>query len=190
MNKDILSGLTVLLIFFFFVSIILFNDINNNDSTYCILKNAPLIKEINKYHVPAFSVYLGNNQNVPNDTWTQLDFNRTIFDSYNDFNLTTNKFTPKIKGKYFLSAGVGFTLIPDGGVVSVVIRKNDINAKVGTYVTSGAFESQSSVVNSIFEANGTDYFDVWVIHRNTGTNKNIIGMTEVWTYFSGSRIGD
>ena len=62
---------------------------------------------------PAFAAYLGTAQtNIPEDTWTVVEFNGEVYDIGGDFNTTTYIFTAPVDGKYFLHTNIRIDAIP------------------------------------------------------------------------------
>lgn len=134
----------------------------------------------------AFSVHRnGVNFNVNNTTFTQIAFTTKDFDQNTSFSTGTSRFTPP-SGKYLLQASAGQT----GGVANqrlvMLLYKNGVAFKDYSTTTGGAaaFGVTGCVV---VDANGTDYFEVY-LYQDSGGATTMSGAT-VDTYFTGFRIG-
>jgi hypothetical protein len=87
------------------------------------------------------------------------------FDTNNNFNLTTERFTPTVPGKYILTAGIRTSGSAHANVIA--IYKNGVAEHLN--VGYGANANPSSHVSAVVDANGTtDYFEVFVWVNSTG----------------------
>ncbi len=108
-------------------------------------------------NVPAFSAHKnGTNQSVTASTLTKVTFSTEDFDTYNNFDTSTSRFTPTVAGKYFVSARVFCS--GSSTECHAYINKNGANALYGI--------SRDSIgvaqVNGVIDMNGTtDYLEVW-----------------------------
>ncbi|XLQ20057.1 MAG: discoidin domain-containing protein [Candidatus Moraniibacteriota bacterium] len=124
-------------------------------------------------------------QSIPSSTNTLVTWDAEEFDTNNDFDLTTEQFTPTVQGKYLLTFTTRWENLNDSDITQVYIYKNgsvvtgDYGYLTGTYRTNK--------ISVVVDANGTtDYFEVRAYHDNAA-NKNMSG--GYWTNFSGSLIG-
>lgn len=138
----------------------------------------------------AFSVHrAGVNFAVANNVPTAIDWTTEVFDTSNAFNLATDRFLPLVAGKYALvgavcnAAGTGV----DQGAIVCAIYKNGVQEKSGNFATMSGAGATGSHVSCIVDANGTDYFQLYVI-QVTGAPLTCTGAATD-TYFQGYRIG-
>ena len=132
-------------------------------------------------NVPAFSVHKnGVNQTVTSNVMNLVTWPSKHFDTYNNFNTSTNRFTPTVAGTYIFHASVYCPTA--NNLCHVEIRKNN-GVQASRWLVNSA--SQSNVVQAviILSMNGSsDYVDVYA---NLGGGTEING-TAAATNFSGS----
>jgi len=134
---------------------------------------------------PSFSVYKGSGQTITTATTTKVTWDTEDFDVGSMF--ASDKFSPTVKGKYLLTAGIGWAgLLADGSVQNIEIYKNGASAH-RIDMSSGGAVSQSSFVSAVVDNDGNDYFEVYITH-NHGSDRNITA-TQAMTFFTGCRIG-
>ncbi len=107
-------------------------------------------------NVPAFRVYATVPQTVSANAWTKITFSTKDFDTQNNFDLSTGRFQPTVKGNYLFTAQVACTSGTAGCWVSV--RKNNtLLSNTGTNATDGR-----PTTAVIVPLNGTtDYVEAW-----------------------------
>jgi hypothetical protein len=133
---------------------------------------------------PAFSAgRTTSNQIVASNVITLVDWNLENFDTTNNFDPATDRFTPTTAGKYHITASAQ---CPDATAsCTVYVRKNGAIIHAGQSVPTGGAVGVANLDNLI-EMNGTtDYLDV-VVNNSGGTN---VTGSPVVTYFSGSLVG-
>lgn len=139
--------------------------------------------------IPAFSVHNnGANQNgIVTATWTKIVYSSELFDTR--ANYTSSRFTPKVAGKYSLSAAANFTAGVDQSIgAQLAIYKNGGALHYGTLSVASGAGPVGSFVGAEVDANGTtDYFEIFVF-QGSGSNKDIDGVA-VRNWFSGGLIG-
>lgn len=134
-------------------------------------------------HRAAFSANKGGTpQTVTATTETLVTFPNEDHDNGGFFNPANGRWTPPA-GRYRISAGVLVAGTAAGANNAIILRKNGTQIRQGAVQTTGA-GSTTLVVDGVFYANGTDYFDVTVILTSAGT-KTVTGATEN-TWFEGS----
>ncbi|MCD8498209.1 MAG: hypothetical protein LRZ85_09200 [Alphaproteobacteria bacterium] len=110
----------------------------------------------------------GTNQTVTANTNVVLTWSREIFDTNDDFDLGTGRFTPTVAGKYLLTLNGNCS--DNTSSCNVQIRKNGTpiaNAHVNT-ATAG----QNHSISTIVDMNGTtDYVDA-TVYNGGGTTVN------------------
>jgi len=128
----------------------------------------------------AFSVHRnGVNQTVTNGGWTTLDWTTEAFDTNDNFDLSTDRFTPTVPGKYLVT--VNFHCTDSTTQCNAVINKNGSQI-VGAYETGAAGMPRAT---GLIDMNGiTDYLTVSV-YQGGGTT---IEGNSIYTYFQGALI--
>lgn len=128
-------------------------------------------------NVPAFSVHRnGSAQTVTASTWAKILFTTEEFDTYNNFDTSTSRFTPTVAGKYLLDATL---FCQSSTACNLAIRKNGTDHLYNLTRESSGMPHISGVV----DMNGTtDYVEVW--GYNTGGTS--IDGASYSTRFSGS----
>ncbi len=132
----------------------------------------------------AFSVFTigspGPNYFVVSNTETLIDWQDETFDTNNNFDLTTDRFTPTVAGKYTVTASVYCT--DSTSYCQSQIRKNGSKIAVSSQPTTSFTTSQ---VTTIVDMNGTtDYLEAYVINGGG----NYIYAAYNYTYFTGALI--
>jgi len=113
-------------------------------------------------------------------TWDAEDF-----DTNNNFDLTAERFTPTVAGKYQINLTAYSQDV--SSYLHVALYKN--GAYYGGNVGSGNNANRGTTVGMVVDMNGsTDYLEAYAYVYGSGT-VNIYGASQNWTHFSGFRIG-
>jgi hypothetical protein len=135
----------------------------------------------------AFSVHRnGVNFVVANNTPTAIDFTTEVFDTNNSYDTATDHFTPPA-GKYLLTGACLAPVSVDQGAIVVSIYKNGALERSGNVATMSGAGATGSCVTCIVNANGTDFYQLYVTHV-TGAPLGMDGGAAN-TWFQGYRIG-
>lgn len=135
----------------------------------------------------AFSVNKGGTDQtgVPLSTDTLVTWSNEEFDTNDNFDTATGRFTPTVAGKYILTASVRYGGFSSGKIATVKIRKNGTAVHEGSAVYSGAGGAHQSVASAVVDADGeNDYFDV-ATYQNESASETIQGSAH-YTYFTGA----
>ena len=131
-------------------------------------------------NIPAFSAYKSANQTgITNSTFTKVTFNLEEFDTNNNYDTSTSRFTPTVAGYYQFNWTAG---TPGANAEKMArIYKNGSSVKGGSdligYISSGS---------AILYMNGTtDYAEIYLV-QITGSNAN--SYTGIDYGFSGALI--
>ncbi len=135
---------------------------------------------------PSFSVNKGGTNQVSCGTSYQLiTWSTEEYDTNNNFDLSTERFTPTVPGKYILTARVLFSTGATANTLHVTINKSGNLYKTAHTVLDGAGDSGIQVT-AIVDANGTgDWFEVWAYNAN---NADTCYGDTTKTFFQGTRI--
>lgn len=128
---------------------------------------------------PRFSAYRAGNQSVPTNTPAKILFNTEEFDSNNNFDTATGRFTPTVAGTYLLLANA---YCPDStGWCQARIYKNG-----GEVVESGSVGATDLPTTTalVFLNGTTDYAEAYA-YNGGGT---VVGGGAPWTRFSGFKV--
>ena len=135
-------------------------------------------------NAPAFHVHKNTGQTIANATQTVVTFEVEDFDSNSAFDLSTERFTPQVAGKYYLYASLRWDTDVDFDISYLTIRKNGTDMFMGSH---GNKYYDFTKTFGIAEANGSsDYFDVTIQH-NRGSSLSTQG-GDYGNYFGGYRI--
>ena len=133
---------------------------------------------------PAFHVHKNAKQTIANATQTLVTFEVEDFDSNSAFDLSTERFTPQVAGKYYLYAGIRWDTDVDFDISYLNIRKN--GSTVFTASHGNKYYDFTKVFGTV-EANGsTDYFDITCQHSR-GSNLDTQS-SEAGNYFGGYKV--
>lgn len=135
---------------------------------------------------PSFSAYQTAAQTITTSVHTVVDFGTEEWDTNNNFDLTTDKFTPTIAGKYMLACTVHGD--PTAGkAISAEIFKN--SASIGqvnsNQVSAGG--ALGSEITKIVDMNGsTDFVECRILHTKGVDMNTSPGQTQV--FFQGHKL--
>lgn len=133
---------------------------------------------------PAFNAYAGSAQSIANTTHTKIQLNTEVFDTNNNFDTSTYRFTPTVAGYYQITGSV--QLASTSAISAVEIYKNGGLAAQGRGVGTGGL-NQAGNVSAILYANGsTDYFELYV-YQPSGGAINTTAASDL-TYMCGALI--
>ena len=148
----------------------------------------------NNLNYPSFRVQPSATQNVPNQTWTKLNFNTEIWDTDSAYDTSTYRFTvPSGKaGKYFTQYSVG---VRDAGSINVVDIAWYLNgAQDRTFrryhqASSTSNQYQSQVQTMTINLSVGDYLELYM-WQNAGGNLEVNNQNaNLDSYWSLFRIG-
>jgi hypothetical protein len=114
---------------------------------------------------PAFSAYqTGTAQVLASNTWNNvITLGAKEYDTANNFNVSTYRFTPTVAGYYQINAGI--SIVSDAKLVAGIFKNGSV-AKYGTGLASGTTASVSAVI----QMNGTtDYIELRGYSNTTAT---------------------
>ena len=138
-------------------------------------------------NLPAFSVGLSGNQDIPNNTLTKITWDSEVYDTDSAF--ASNKFTvPTGKaGKYLFEMVIQIEYGNGAGEYGdLKLRVNGSTSKeVRRAVSGNASVAQSIVLVATVDLSVGDYVEGFIIHTK-GTTQAI--QAGVNTYFSGHRL--
>ena len=127
---------------------------------------------------PAFSAYGSTTVSISAATPTKVTMNIELFDTNNNYDTSTYRFTPTVAGYYHFSAGVN--ILNAGSSVFVGVHKNGIQSLISGYFTTVG--TGTIPTSGLLYMNGTtDYAEVWVY---SGSNNSVFGRSDL-TYFTG-----
>jgi len=113
---------------------------------------------------PAFSAYASTTAGVTSSTWTKAAIDTKRFDTNNNFNTSTNRFTPTVAGYYQVNGDI--YMYPTSGVASVAaiaIYKNgsQVNQNYSRFTTYGYNEITMPIPSVIYLNGTTDYIELY-----------------------------
>ena len=145
-----------------------------------------------KNNTPAFMAYQSSGSTtISSNTETKVQFNTEVFDTDNTF--SSNRFTPGVEGKYFLSAQVLCLAGTDNLTEAEFYIKK--NGSTKTKTSFNFTNNRASVVSPVISITDevdltTDYYEIYVaINDSSGSPSYGGDSTSFRTYFTGYRIG-
>ncbi|VAX15358.1 hypothetical protein MNBD_NITROSPINAE04-1961 [hydrothermal vent metagenome] len=137
---------------------------------------------------PSFSAHKNGASQVGigSGTWTLVTYPTENYDTANAFDISTSRFSPKVAGKYFITAHITWTSFADLGQALISIYKNGSAYRAVTQGSPGT-GSISVSITSIVDMNGTTDFVEIYAYQESGASRDIDG-AEVSTSFAGSKI--
>tara|TARA_B110001469_G_C9335929_1_gene178549 strand:+ start:27 stop:500 length:474 start_codon:yes stop_codon:yes gene_type:complete len=115
-------------------------------------------------NVPAFSAKPSTSQDIPNATWTYVDFGTKLADSNNTFNTSTSKFTPAVAGMYQLSMAIAYGDGTSGTKIRLALYKNGVEGVQAINDYDSTLGYGIVTLSYLVEANTTDYFQIRTYH--------------------------
>jgi len=121
-------------------------------------------------NAPCFAAYQSSAQTISTNTFTKVSYQAEEFDLTSDFDTSTYKFTPSVKGYYQFNARAVVNSTND--IVTIALYKNGVVDKRGTSTRDADSQSaRAPILSQLVYANGTtDYFEIYVYH-NSGTSE-------------------
>jgi len=142
-------------------------------------------------NTPFFQVIKTSDQSISNASSTKLTWDSAVTESSSAFDLTNNKFTATVAGKYLFSVRVGF-YDSDNNLKRTTIYNYKNNSG---YRTSDFFMANGGIRNStvydtwIEDVAVNDYFEVYVLQNTTDSGAcNVEGGSNFETSFSGFKL--
>jgi hypothetical protein len=152
-----------------------------------LISDAGTIKRIDAQffqNTPAFHAHKTSGQTIATGTSTLVTFEAEDFDTDSAFDLSNERFTPQVAGKYFLYASIRWDTGTDFDISYLSIAKNGNDVFTGGM---GNVYYNFTKVAGVVEANGsTDYFTVKTQH-NMGSNLNTQS-GDYGNYFGGFKL--
>ena len=124
---------------------------------------------------PAFRAFMGAAQTISGTTFTKLNFNSEVFDTNNNFNTSTYRFTPTVAGYYHVSITTYFS-----ATAQLYLYKNGTAELTGPYVNA-----TGHTVSGIVYLNGsTDYIEAFYYGSAGVTTTNNTSIANQFSAFS------
>jgi hypothetical protein len=127
----------------------------------------------------------GVDQTISDNTLTRINYTTEVFDTGSTNDLTTDRFTPTVAGKYLVIASCGYAGLDSGDLIRSTIIKNGV--QVAECLNESTGSNITVQVTAIIAMNGTtDYLEHWTLQDGTGS-KDLYGSTDR-TFFQAMRI--
>ena len=122
---------------------------------------------------------VGTSQSIPNNAYTKVAFDTETLDVYNEFNTSTNTFTAKRAGQYFITATYMFSSsawAPNANILATIV-KNGSETIQNWYPVQGSYTNFTGVtVNQTIDLAVGD--TIWIgANQNSGGAKTIFAST-------------
>ena len=144
-------------------------------------------------NTPSFRVQPSATQNVPNQTWTKLNFNTEIWDSDSAYDTSSYRFTvPSGKaGKYFMQYSVGVRNASSVNVIDIAWYLNgaqDRTFRRYHQSSSTSNQYQTQVQTMTINLSVGDYLELYM-WQNAGANLEVNNQNaNLDSYWSGYKI--
>lgn len=141
--------------------------------------NTKFLRGDQTWHIPvdpqsSVSVYRETSTKIISAlTYTKVDWNAIDWDIYNEFSLTTDRYTAITPGKRLITCSVLLTSVGNDRIFKLAIYKNAIILKVNQYWTSGT-GGRSINISAIIDMNVNDYIEIYV-YNGVSSDKTIEG---------------
>ena len=147
------------------------------------------IEQTNNYNpfLSSFYAYRLQDQIIENDINTKVEFNSTLFNINNDFNIENHNYIAPIKGYYIFSGNIVYNSVISAKKVICRLRINNIDRAAGRLITNTE-ASHGISLSLIYLLNKNDIANLWVYH-NFGEAKSL-ARGNGYTQFSGGLIHD
>ena len=130
---------------------------------------------------PAFSAKKSDeNQSIANNTAVKCAFDTVVFDTDSCYDTSNYRWTPNVAGKYCLVTNVRCRQTADFNDLNVAFYKN--GSGFNKFQNNSSHHNESMLVVAVVEANGTDYFEVFMSQTSGNTDT-----ANIWE-FSGYKI--
>ena len=139
--------------------------------------------KVSGHNYPAFSVTMGSEQSLTQNTYTKVIFDTEVFDTDSAYDTSTGRFTcPTGKdGKYFFTSTISMNAVY--AYVQVDFYKNGSSIYRGTAINTS---TSATNINAVIDLSANDYIEVYCKQNQTN---NVEGGNN-HTHFHGYRIGD
>jgi hypothetical protein len=113
--------------------------------------------------VPAFDVYASASQSISSGTWTKVTLDTELYDTFNCFDSTNNKFQPTVAGYYQLNGQIRFTNSGSLNQMVIGFYKNGSIHKLGQNLRDIVTTSTTHInISHLVYLNGTtDYIELY-----------------------------
>ena len=114
---------------------------------------------------PAFRAIASASQTLTNNTWTKATLGTEAWDTNNNFNTSTYRFTPTVAGYYQINGGYSFNSTASAGYTLIAsIWKNNSETIRGAEMYSLTTTFNQSHVSGVLYMNGsTDYIELYIL---------------------------
>lgn len=129
---------------------------------------------------PTFSAYRSTNQTLTSTVAAEVVFDTELWDTANNFNPSTGRFTPQVAGKYQINGAI---TVNTTGAITVgwaYVSKNGSIYKRGDVLTSLGTSTTLNVSATVDMNGTTDYISLFTNVTGTGTLSAVNGVDVTW----------
>jgi len=124
-------------------------------------------------NMPAFAAYPSVAANLSNSTWTKIALNTKLFDTNNNFNTSTYRFTPTVAGYYQINFFCGTSTTNNNAYWnwSAIYKNGSAFIRQYSVFPAGNVQTYGSQISQLISMNGsTDYLEFYVnVYVASGT---------------------
>jgi hypothetical protein len=114
---------------------------------------------------PAFRAIASASQTLTSNTWTKVTLGTEAWDTNNNFNTSTYRFTPTVAGYYQINGGYSFgpTAVVGYTLIASIYKNNSETIRGGEMYSLNATFNQSHVSGVLYMNGSTDYIELYII---------------------------
>ena len=147
----------------------------------------------NMTNAPSFLAYRSTNQDITDNTITKVEFDTEDFDTDNCYDNSTNyRFTPTVRGKYFVYASCRGDAKSDSQIQyhTIFIYKNGSQVAKQTQNFQANYPRIMNVpISYVVDMNGsTDYLEIHYSQQDISGNPRIEGASTGTTFFGAYKL--
>ena len=139
-------------------------------------------------NMPAFSAYISGYQgSVAQSTWTKISLSAENFDTNNNFNTSTYRFTPTVAGYYQFNGYASFGTIgatnPNNGIVAIYKNGGSVTSSQYSSGTNAGFNLSTSIL--VYMNGSSDYVELYGYMTGSGANQGAFNGDSTGTSLNG-----
>ena len=120
-------------------------------------------------NAPAFSAYITSSQTAAADAYTKMQFGTERFDTNNNYDNSTYRFTPTVAGYYFVSVSTYQSTYTGGGFLGISIFKSGSNFQEVVRLSPSTNPSTIGGSCLVYLNGTTDYIEAYFYAANGTT---------------------
>ncbi len=128
-----------------------------------------------------------NNQSIPDNTNTLIDYETVDYDTHGAFNLSTDRYTAPVSGYYAVAVSTEYAANATGQRATQLYKNGSIFCEIGAHATVSATFTSRVFGNTTLYLNAGDYLEFYA-YQSSGGNLTLCVSGDDYTYVSINRI--